>query len=792
MILQDFILATVMVLMVCAVVPMVKADLSAKELEDKINSIETIAKKIETSTDVCQDIKTIVSTPSMSVFGTDYSPNDNGTIFLQLIDNDRQAITDASCYITSWYPDKSYYLNNLLMNYLDDGLYYYDVTIPSQLGVYMMSGTCALPSDAFVDDFLDFSGLESYENVSIHSDKIVLLGSPEELPSNFNMTDNILLLHLNEESGTIEDTSGDGNNGTYNGDLYSQSGKFHTSIGFDATNDYISVSNPDKLTPELNKTYSVWFYPTKSSESVIFGGTSGGYIPLIRVQGGQIANYHAGTWTFWLNGVEATGVSGNSGLYVNLNEWNYLAGYQTITSVDWTEFTLGTSGGTRFFGGKIDEFAVFNRTLSDEEIAYLYDLGNETIAKASGYIQSNPINLTGEEWLTFSSDYTLEDGVINFSVLDENNSVLCSGLGDISTCANNVTPIKLYAELSRDNATTNSTPEIDRWYVNWGVSDIQEIKGAGELNVREWGGEVNETAIAEAVWSYNGTINANLLYQFGNYIWNWAGSISSTIIDALAPQLTLGIYYNATQSQLVAGTIDGGTLQLTQHPDALYDGVTLNFSESAGSPGIDVRMNFTDIDDFDRGVMRYKTSNLAGDKPVIQVWNYNDNDWEDYPSLEQSDTFIVITQQVFDSSVHLENGVVQMRIYKSANGNTNNHYYVDWLAISKGYGTVEVVVNETEIIEGVWSATDRNLTYYETDANDLTAEDVWEYGTRDLTYYETSNLTVNGTDIAEQVWSYSGEINDNILTQLADKFECYVDRILYEGGDEWGVEISDC
>lgn len=146
-------------------------------------------------------------------------------------------------------------------------------------------------------------------------------------------------------------------------------------------------------------------------------------------------------------------------------------------------------------------------------------------------------------------------------------------------------------------------------------------------------------------------------------------------------------YYNATQSQAVAGTVDGGTLEDTHHQDGSYDGITFNFSEASGSPGLDLRMNFTGIEDFNSGVMRYKTSSLAGDFPVIQLWNYGDSDWEDYPAVAESESFATITQPVFDSTEHISGGVVQMRLYKSSNGNTNNHYYVDWVAISKGYGT---------------------------------------------------------------------------------------------------------
>ena len=146
-------------------------------------------------------------------------------------------------------------------------------------------------------------------------------------------------------------------------------------------------------------------------------------------------------------------------------------------------------------------------------------------------------------------------------------------------------------------------------------------------------------------------------------------------------------YYNVTQVSAVSGTIDAGTLADTQHQDGSYDGKTLNFTEVSGSPGLDFRMNYTDIESFNRGIIRYKTSSLAGTYPIIQLWNYDSLIWEDYPPMSESLTFATITQPVFDDSEHISGGVVQMRLYKASNGNINNHYYVDWVSIASGFGT---------------------------------------------------------------------------------------------------------
>ncbi|MHA1302299.1 MAG: hypothetical protein ACTSPI_01170 [Candidatus Heimdallarchaeaceae archaeon] len=145
-------------------------------------------------------------------------------------------------------------------------------------------------------------------------------------------------------------------------------------------------------------------------------------------------------------------------------------------------------------------------------------------------------------------------------------------------------------------------------------------------------------------------------------------------------------YYNASQADVIAGTIDGGSIEDTQHDDGGYDDVTLNFSEASGAPGLDLRINFTNVNDLNGGIMRYKTSSLSGNWPIIQLWNYNTNSWQEYPPIAETDVFLFISDPVYNSRF-IDGGIVQMRIYKAANGNTQNHYYVDWIAVFEGYGT---------------------------------------------------------------------------------------------------------
>jgi hypothetical protein len=81
---------------------------------------------------------------SMNLHGTEYETGDNGTVFLQLLNENRLPINNALCYIDIYFPNKTVFIDNDYMMYLlgSDGLYFYDVAIPNTVGVYMLSARC--------------------------------------------------------------------------------------------------------------------------------------------------------------------------------------------------------------------------------------------------------------------------------------------------------------------------------------------------------------------------------------------------------------------------------------------------------------------------------------------------------------------------------------------------------------------------------------------------------------------------------------------------------------------------
>jgi hypothetical protein len=79
---------------------------------------------------------------------------------------------------------------------------------------------------------------------------------------NADMTGNVLLMHMNEASGTIVDYSGEGNNGTQNGGVtYGASGKLNTALNFDGSNDYVNVPHSASLNITDAITVEAWMNP---------------------------------------------------------------------------------------------------------------------------------------------------------------------------------------------------------------------------------------------------------------------------------------------------------------------------------------------------------------------------------------------------------------------------------------------------------------------------------------------------------------------------------------------------
>jgi len=108
--------------------------------------------------------------------GTEYVAGTNGTMFLQLLTTDGFPIDNASCRITIYYPNKTKFIDNEQMVFLEDGIYYYDFVVPNTYGVYIARANCLykyiISDKEFVDSSYIVSGTESgdYKNTYTSDD----------------------------------------------------------------------------------------------------------------------------------------------------------------------------------------------------------------------------------------------------------------------------------------------------------------------------------------------------------------------------------------------------------------------------------------------------------------------------------------------------------------------------------------------------------------------------------------------------------------------------------------------
>lgn len=293
--------------------------------------------------------------------------------------------------------------------------------------------TSNMSSGGYLSRIFDASGTVDWTNITYS------LEYPygEELPNNqqdvnwFNMTGNVLLFHMNNDSSIGEndtyvvDLSGNGNNGiVLNGTkVNSTECKFGNCFDFDGTDDGMKVLGFTDVGNSF--TASAWVYPIEAPQSdgyaiVVINGYQGvnrDYKFIIQDNGsgkfranvadggsGYIVGsypYSAYTWyhlALTYNGSRLTFYA--NGIVNGTND----AGITTYTN---SVFTIGAGfqDGTTWtdnFDGSIDEVAIWNRSLSADEIKNLYNRG---ASKFNVSVRScNDASCSGESWNTTSNN----------------------------------------------------------------------------------------------------------------------------------------------------------------------------------------------------------------------------------------------------------------------------------------------------------------------------------------------------------------------------------------------------
>ncbi len=211
---------------------------------------------------------------------------------------------------------------------------------------------------------------------------------------NINMTGNLLLWHLNETSGTIADSSGNGKTGSASGASYSSSGKFWGAYNFSGSGHEIVASSG--VIGNHSFTALAWIKQSSSRFGGIIGETYGGtddwgFLSAFSGNRARVKIVNSsGTPIIWdstsnmipdntwlLVGVAYDSADGK--VYFIKNDTNYTNIFSITGGLkdDGNALRVGlVDGPSYYFDGSIDEVSVFNRLLSPSEIQDIYDRGS--------------------------------------------------------------------------------------------------------------------------------------------------------------------------------------------------------------------------------------------------------------------------------------------------------------------------------------------------------------------------------------------------------------------------------
>jgi|UPI00047FBC1B hypothetical protein len=240
--------------------------------------------------------------------------------------------------------------------------------------------------------------------------------------------------------GNANDVSGNGINGTVNGATLTTDrfGNANSAYNFDGVNDNISIANNGNTI--TNKTFSAWVLLNSLSQS------GGGLVSILKNSG---ANFDAIVYNEWNSGWMFGSDDSNRSSTSNFSETNiqwvnitctysanqyrmYRNGVMIHESLIYNiePFTNGSFlFGQRHFGpanaflnAKIDDVAIYNRTLSAAEILQLYNSGQTTYLWSTGATTAS-INPSPTATTTYWCDVTVNGVTCRKSVTVTVNTI---------------------------------------------------------------------------------------------------------------------------------------------------------------------------------------------------------------------------------------------------------------------------------------------------------------------------------------------------------------------------------
>jgi len=192
-------------------------------------------------------------------------------------------------------------------------------------------------------------------------------------------TDLISYWKMDDSSGDIDDAKST-NDGTYNGALYSQTGKINDSIGFDGSNDTVTFGTHFGLGGTTGITFNAWINFDAVNKYQGFLSTSTNLTFMAQTDG-SLFMYIAGTGKTTAASVVSTGsfqmcTFTYDGTNMKIYHNAVLKATEANTSnIPSENMLLGNDRAIsgRWFGGDMDEVGIWSAALTSTEITSLYN-----------------------------------------------------------------------------------------------------------------------------------------------------------------------------------------------------------------------------------------------------------------------------------------------------------------------------------------------------------------------------------------------------------------------------------
>ena len=345
---------------------------------------------------------------------------------------------------------------------------------------------------------------------------------------NIDMTDNELLMHLNESSGNVADTSGNGFSGVVGSTTtYGASGRFNTALDFSGGSSGEVViddsSHPLDYTDVVS--YGVWFRADsfRNWAGLLSRMSSWGHGYNLQVGTTQRIACGSGVYTN-SNSMPVTGQWYHAVCVYDGTEMKLYVNGELQTDVDThtlaqsasNKINIGefyTNGSSLDFDGQIDEAFITHKALSDSEVKDMYRRGANRLKFQVRSCNDNACS--GETFIgpdgTSSTYYTEESnktlGFPNMTLTNVIDNRYFQYRGDFDTDNNTISPELTCVTVDSQVLLNGFTTTGDHFAVfqttnpktNYYIVDERAVSETLSIISFDDGNQVNDTAVTQVV-----------------------------------------------------------------------------------------------------------------------------------------------------------------------------------------------------------------------------------------------------------------------------------------------------